>query len=111
MKITGQLIVSPVSITPVATEEIKKVMTEKKLLTEYGLRVGIKGGGCGGASFLLGFDKQQESDDTFQIEGIPVLIDRKHVMYLLGLEIGFEEGENGRGFTFTNPDVPRPLLS
>ncbi|MES2731504.1 MAG: iron-sulfur cluster assembly accessory protein [Bacteroidota bacterium] len=108
MKTTDQLMAAPVTITPVAAGEIRKVMTEKNLLAAYGLRVGIKGGGCGGASFLLGFDKRQNSDDAFQIEDIPVFVDRKHVMYLLGLEIGFEDGENGRGFTFTNPDVPRP---
>jgi len=99
----------PVTITPLAAGEIRKIMEDKHLLaTSYGLRVGIKGGGCGGASFLLGFDTCKEGDDTFQISGIPVYVDRKHIMYLLGLEIDFEDGNNGRGFTFNNPEVPRP---
>jgi iron-sulfur cluster assembly protein len=98
----------PITITPVAASEIKKLMVDKNLVGEYGLRVGIKGGGCGGASFLLGFDKRKEPDEAFVIDEIPVYVDRKHTMYLLGLEIDFEDGENGRGFTFNNPEVPRP---
>ena len=102
----------PVTITPLAAGEIWKIMEDKDLLgSEYGLRVGIKGGGCGGASFLLGFDKIKEGDDTFKIGEIPVFVDRKHVMYLLGLEIDFEDSDNGRGFTFNNPEVPRPDVS
>ena len=98
----------PIAITQVAAREIKKLMTDKNLAGEYGLRVGIRGGGCGGASFLLGFDTRKEPDEAFLIDEISVYIDRKHTMYLLGLEIDFEDGENGRGFTFNNPEVPRP---
>jgi len=101
MKVSSALV--PITITPLAASEIRKVLTDKNLSAEYGLRVGIKGGGCGGASFLLGFDKRKEADDVFQIEGIPVFVDRKHLMYLLGMEIDFEDGDYGRGFTFNNP--------
>lgn len=98
----------PITLTSIAIEEIRNVITEKKLSDEYGLRVGIKGGGCGGASFLLGFDRQKETDKVYQIEGISVFVDKRHTMYLLGMEIDFEDGEHGRGFTFNNPQVPRP---
>jgi iron-sulfur cluster assembly protein len=110
MNLTSNMIV-PVTLTPLAAEEIRKVIAAKQLSAEYGLRVGIKGGGCGGASFLLGFDKRKETDDAFVIDGIAVFVDRKHVMYLLGLEIDFEDSEYGRGFTFVNPEVPRPDVS
>ena len=93
----------PVTLTPLAAAEIRLLMAEKAPGAEYGLRVGVRGGGCGGASFLLGFDQRRETDNAYSIRGIPVLVDRKHVMYLLGMEIDFEDGENGRGFTFNNP--------
>ena len=99
----------PVTLTPLAAGEIRILMAEKAPGAEYGLRVGIRGGGCGGASFLLGFDQRRETDNAYSIWEITVLIDRKHVMYLLGTEIDFEDGENGRGFTFNNPQVPRPV--
>ncbi|MBC7920321.1 MAG: iron-sulfur cluster assembly accessory protein [Ferruginibacter sp.] len=98
----------PVTLTPLAAGEIRVLMAEKAPGAEYGLRVGLRGGGCGGASFLLGFDKRRETDNAYSIHGIPVLVDRKHVMYLLGMEIDFEDGENGRGFTFNHP---RELMS
>lgn len=71
---------------------------------EYGLRIGIKGSGCSGTSFLLGFDKPKTGDDIYMHEGIPVYIEKKHVMYLLGLEIDYEDNENATGFVFINPD-------
>ncbi len=96
----------PVSITPKAISYIKDIMHQKNISpNEYGLRVGIKGGGCGGTSFLLGFDKAKPGDETYTTENVLVFIEKKHVMYVLGLEIDFEEGEEESGFVFNNPNA------
>ncbi len=89
----------PVHLTELATKEIINIMQHKGIPPEYRLRIGIKGGGCG-ATFLLGFDKPQSHDLEYQYAQIPILIDKRHLMYLLGLEVDFEDTQEGRGFTF-----------
>jgi iron-sulfur cluster assembly protein len=93
----------PVHLSALATQEILHIMQHKGIPPEYRLRIGIKGGGCG-ATFLLGFDKPQEQDLQYTHAQVPILIDKRHLMYLLGLEIDFEETQEGRGFTFSKKD-------
>lgn len=90
----------PVSLTEKAVEEVRKIMENKSIPKEYGLRVGTRGGGCGGMSYMLGFDKKKENDVEFAVDGIPVYIEKRHTMYLLGMEVDFYEGNDERGFTF-----------
>lgn len=92
--------IQPVSISARAASEIRKIMLTKNIPADYGLRVGIKGGGCGGASLLLGFDKKKDSDLAYTIDGIPVYVDKKHTLYVIGKEIDFLENEQARGFMF-----------
>ena len=92
----------PVTLTPKAAEEVRKIMQTKNIPADYGLRVGVRGGGCG-VSLLIGFDKKKENDQSYTIEGIPVLVDKRHTMYVMGKEIDFYEGDEGRGFMFTDP--------
>lgn len=95
--------IQPVTISPRAAEEIRKIMLTKNIPADYGLRVGIKGGGCGGASLLLGFDKQKESDQAYEVDGIPVYVDKKHTLYVIGKQIDFLENADARGFMFIDP--------
>jgi iron-sulfur cluster assembly protein len=97
----------PVKITEKAESEIKNIMATKNIPTDYHLRVGVKGGGCGGMSYALGFDKPKTEDQLFEISGIPVLIEKRHLMFLMGMQIDFFEGDEARGFTFINPDIPK----
>jgi iron-sulfur cluster assembly protein len=90
----------PVTISAKAAAEIRKIMLTKNIPEGYSLRVGIKGGGCGGVSLLIGFDKQKVSDLSYLVEGIPVLVDKKHTMYIIGKEVDFYEGADARGFMF-----------
>ena len=91
----------PVTLTEKAAKEVKNILTNKNIPAEYSLRIGIKGtGGCAGFDYLLGFDKKKDSDLQYEIEGIRVLIEKKHTMYLLDLEVDFHEGADARGFTF-----------
>ncbi|MFD2203452.1 HesB/IscA family protein [Shivajiella indica] len=97
----------PINITEKAEKEIKNIINTKNIPKDYFLRVGVKGGGCGGMSYLLGFDKPKDGDEQFEISGISVLIEKKHYMFLMGMEVDFYEGNDARGFTFVNPDLPK----
>ncbi len=91
----------PVQLSARAAEEVKKIMSTKNIPAEYGLRIGVRGGhGCGGAQLIIGFDKERESDIAYHIEGIRVLVDKKHTMYVIGKEVDWVERETERGFTF-----------
>ena len=95
----------PVTISAKAAEEIRKIMQTKNIPEGYSLRVGIRGGGCGGVSLLIGFDKQKASDLAYSIEGIPVVVDKKHTMYIIGKEVDFHESADARGFMFIDPNA------
>jgi len=95
----------PVSLTPKAVEEIKKIMATKGIPDGYGLRIGVKGGkGCMGMGYMLGFDKAKASDISYQSKGVDIHIEKGQTLYLVGLEVDFYEGSDARGFTFTNPN-------
>jgi len=94
--------IKPIGLTPRAAEEVRKIMETKNIPAEYGLRIGIRGGGCGGVALIIGFDKQKPSDLVYQDEGIDVLIDKKHTMYVIGKQVDFYEGADARGFMFTD---------
>lgn len=96
---------APVSLTAGAVKEIKRLMAEPGFDHSLHLRVGVKGGGCSGLSYVLGFDKMEEADQQFTIEGIPCTMNKAHELYLLGIQIDWENGLNNRGFTFTNPNA------
>jgi iron-sulfur cluster assembly protein len=91
----------PVKLSLRASEEVKKIMQTKNIPDGYGLRIGVRGGhGCGGAQLIIGFDKQKDSDLAYTINEIPVYVDKKHTMYVIGKEVDWVEGESERGFTF-----------
>ena len=69
------------------------------------LRVGVKGGGCSGMSYVLGFDHRQDNDHTFEIEGITCVMNKAHEIYLYGMQVDWQDGLNNRGFTFKNPNA------
>jgi len=92
----------PIGLTARAAEEVRKIMQTKNIPADYGLRVGIRGGGCGGVSLIIGFDKQKATDLAYADEGIDVLIDKKHTMYLIGKQVDFYEGADAKGFMFVD---------
>lgn len=93
---------TPVKLTASAIQEIKRLLSEAKAPW---LRIGVKGGGCSGMTYVLEFDKKSDNDNEFDIEGIPCIMDKSHAMYLLGMEIDWSGGLNARGFTFKNPNA------
>lgn len=92
--------IHPVSISSRACEEIRHIMQTKGIPPEYGLRVGIRGGGCGGLSLIIGFDKKRDTDLSYAVEDIPVYVDKKHAMYVIGKEVDFVDEADERGFLF-----------
>ncbi|WP_242927761.1 HesB/IscA family protein [Pontibacter vulgaris] len=96
---------APITLTEKALAEVKNIMQEKNVPAEYGLRIGVQGGGCSGMSYLLGFDKAKEADEVYNVEGISLIMDKKHAMYVLGMEVDFQDGLNARGFVFNNPQA------
>ncbi|MDH5474344.1 MAG: iron-sulfur cluster assembly accessory protein [Cyclobacteriaceae bacterium] len=95
-----------VSITDNAAIEVKNIMSNKNIPEGYGLRIGMKGGGgCGaGMTHMLGFDKEKEGDIQYESQGIMIYIEKKHLMYLIGLQVDFYEGDDKRGFVFNHPE-------
>lgn len=89
----------PITISSKAVEEIRKIMDKKGIPSDYGLRIGVRGSGCG-VTLMIGFDKKKETDLAYTISEIPVYVDKKHTMFLIGKEVDFYEGTEGRGFTF-----------
>lgn len=96
---------APVSFTSGALEKLREIMADEKVGDNLFLRVGIKGGGCAGLSYLLAFDARTDRDDEFTIGGLSVIMDRAHAMYVIGMEIDYEKGLNSRGFVFNNPNA------
>lgn len=102
----SETLTTPISITSTAAKELHGLFDHRPTLAqkEY-LRVGVKGGGCSGMSYVLGFDFQAENDLVFQVEGLPCVIDKNHLMYLQGLEVDWHDGLDARGFLFNNPNA------
>jgi iron-sulfur cluster assembly protein len=97
-----------IKITAKAVKEVKKIMEENKVPENYGLRVGVKGGGCSGLTYSLGFDAgSKEGDTTIESNGIKLFVDGKSLFYLSGTLLDFTDGLNGKGFVFNNPNATK----
>ena len=96
---------APVTFTVSAIEELQRLHAQQA--ADKFLRVGVKGGGCSGLSYVLEFDDKKENDELYVIEGIPCVMEKSHGMYLFGMEINWDNGLNNRGFTFTNPNASK----
>ncbi len=95
---------APIQLTEGAINEVKRLINEHGY-HDKALRIGVKGGGCAGFSYILDFDDTQEDDKVFDFNGVNVVIKQLHEMYLQGTKIDYQDGLNDRGFTFTNPNA------
>ena len=100
-----ETIAIPVKFTEGATRQIRNLMNEPGFDANLFLRVGVKGGGCSGLSYVMGFDQKQDGDAEFGMDGIRCVMNKAHEMYLYGMEIDWQEGLNNRGFIFRNPNA------
>lgn len=102
---TETVTTSPITLTSGAVIQLRRLRQEQGVPEHYALRVGVKGGGCSGFSYLLGFDEQKDRDTVYEFDGIRILMDKAHALYLLGMEIDWLDGLNNRGFIFNNPNA------
>jgi iron-sulfur cluster assembly protein len=97
-----------IKVSDSAKEQAFKLIKEGNHPEGSFIRVGVKGGGCSGLMYELVFDSEhKEGDQTFEDNGIKVVVDRKSYLYLLGTELDFSGGLNGKGFIFKNPNANR----
>jgi iron-sulfur cluster assembly protein len=95
-------------LTPKAADHVRKIKGENNIPESHGLRVGVKGGGCSGLSYVLGFDAEKKPNDhVFELHGITIYIDPKSLFFLSGTELDFQDGLNGKGFVFNNPNATK----
>jgi iron-sulfur cluster assembly protein len=95
-------------LSETAAKEIKKIIVDQGLPeAETRLRVGVKGGGCSGFSYMLDLTEEAkgENDEELDSNGVKILIDNKSLLYLNGTEIDFRDEVMGRGFVFKNPNA------
>ena len=98
----------PVNLSEKAATEIKNIIKDQGLDAEKTrLRVGVKGGGCSGFSYMLDLTEETkgESDEELECNGVKILVDMKSYLYLNGAEIDFKDEVMGRGFVFKNPNA------
>jgi iron-sulfur cluster assembly protein len=97
-----------ITLTERAGQELERIIKEQEMPTGTALRVGVKGGGCSGFSYTLGFDDAVgELDQVFEVNDVRVVCDPKSFLYLNGTEIDFEDDLMGRGFKFVNPNASK----
>lgn len=96
-----------ITVSTEASTEIKRLMETDSKDEQY-IRISVKGGGCSGLMYDLEFDGSKTDKDTLcEDNGVKVLIDKKSVLYLIGTELSFTSGLNGKGFHFVNPNASR----
>jgi iron-sulfur cluster assembly protein len=99
-----------ITVSEKALQHVINLMMESNITPDsHYLRVGVKGGGCSGLSYVMDFDdKIEDTDETVEIDGgLKVVIDRKSVLYLYGTELDYSDGLNGKGFQWGNPNASR----
>ena len=99
-----------ITVSEKALHHVVNLMMESGITpNSHHLRVGVKGGGCSGLSYVMDFDdKIEPTDETIEIDGgLKVVIDRKSVLYLYGTELDYSDGLNGKGFQWGNPNASR----
>lgn len=96
-----------IRLTAKAVEMAKKAL-ERRGTPEAALRLGVRGGGCSGASYVIEFaDKIRERDHVFNFDGLKVVVDPKSAVYLKGSELDYEVKLMEHGFKFRNPNEKR----
>ncbi len=97
-----------VAISEKAADKIKYFAQKEGMTDNVGLRVAVKGGGCSGLTYDLTItDQERESDKIVEQYGVKVMVDKKSYIYLVGTQLDFSDGLNGKGFVFENPNAKK----
>ena len=95
-----------VRVSPSAAEHIRWLRNKEKVSSAKALRISIKEGGCSGFSYKLDFDQNASpADKRFESNGIPLIVEGKSLLYIMGMTLDYEGGLNGKGFVFSNPNA------
>ena len=97
-----------IKLTEKAAAEVKKIRAQNNIPESHALRLGVKGGGCSGFTYVLGFDSEaRKEDQVFELHGIKVVVDPKSMFHISGTELDFSDGLSGKGFVFNNPKATK----
>jgi iron-sulfur cluster assembly protein len=97
-----------ITVSENAKQHAIELMQNENRPQDSFIRVGVEGGGCSGLSYKLEFDNQlKEGDQVFEDKGIKIVVDKKSFLYLIGTELDYKGGLNGKGFEFNNPNASR----
>lgn len=96
-----------VTVSEAAAVKLTSLIEDSEYKTPY-VRVAVKGGGCSGLSYDLSFDTEQQPKDVLaEDKGVKILIDNKSLLYLIGTQLDYSDGLNGKGFQWINPNASR----
>jgi iron-sulfur cluster assembly protein len=96
-----------ITVSESAKKKVASLMSEEGVDNGF-IRVGVEGGGCSGLSYKMSFDTELKPEDqVFEHNGVKVAVDKKSLLYLVGTELDYSGGLNGKGFTFNNPNASR----
>ena len=97
-----------IKIRETAKTQVTKLLSEAGHGKDAFVRVGVQGGGCSGLMYQLDFDTEmKEGDQSFEDNGVKIVVDKKSYLYLIGTELDYSGGLNGKGFQFINPNANR----
>ena len=97
-----------IKVSDNAKQQVDKLKSEASVAADAFIRVGVKGGGCSGLSYMMDFDTDiKEDDKVFEDKGVKIVVDKKSFLYLVGTELDYAGGLNGKGFSFINPNASR----
>lgn len=103
-----QITTKDITVTDNAIQHIRKIKEEGNIPNKYFLRISVKGGGCSGFTYNLGFDGETKDNDTIiEYSDVKIAVDGKSLFYLTGTELDFSDGLNGKGFVFSNPNASK----
>ena len=97
-----------INVTPTAAKKLRFFAEKEGIEDNFGVRVGVKGGGCSGLMYTLSIEQQPgDNDKVVDNNGVKVFIDKKSYIFLAGTELDFSDGLNGKGFVFQNPNATK----
>ena len=97
-----------ITVSENAMNEVQRLLSEDKIKSDAFIRVGVQGGGCSGLIYQMDFDTESKDEDkVFEDKGVKVVVDKKSFLYLVGTELDYQGGLNGKGFSFINPNASR----
>ena len=100
--------ITMITVTESALAKLNLLKAEGNRDDSYFVRVGVAGGGCSGLTYVLDFDNELKADDkVFEDKGVKIVCDKKSFLYLIGTQLEFTDGLNGKGFVFNNPNASR----